>query len=124
MPLDAFTARLGLDSGRVEQEGRVLFVLGSLSPEHVHDLEVGDYAEIVQRADLTLVDLVRVRATLRLPAMPADRVWALAIHIDGAARASIRGWPGRTREITDLAASVSALRGEHEVAVRLTLESM
>lgn len=124
MPLDAFTARLGIDSGRLERDGGTLFVLGSLSPGRVHDLEPGDYVEIAQRADLTLVDLVRVRATLRLPAMPSDRAWTLTIQVDGGARASIGGWAGRTREITDLAADVSVLRGEHEVAVRLALESI
>jgi hypothetical protein len=122
MPLDAFTNRLGIEQGRLVSEvGTVTFVLGSLTPGREHDLAPGDYVELVQRADLTHVDVVRVHASLRVPEVPAGLAWELAIAIDGIRAASVRGWPGSTREVSDLGAPTSHLFGEHEVALRLAL---
>jgi hypothetical protein len=117
--MDAFTARLGLSEGRVTQDdGTIVFVLGDLQPGRFHDLAPGDYAELAQTADLTGVALVRVRATLRAPAAGA---WRASLRIGGTEVASLSGWPGLTRTVTDLAANVSALTGPTEIAVRLTL---
>jgi hypothetical protein len=41
--------------------------------------------------------------------------------VDGVKLASTTCGAGRARELTDLAANVSKLAGDHEVAIRLTL---
>ncbi len=123
MELDAFCSRLGEGQGRVEtSEGEAYFVLGNLTPGRFFDLQQGDYAEVVQATDLTDVTLVRARCTLSVPAsLPANLAWEASILVDGAKLAWASCGAGRSRELTDLAANVSKLTGNHEVAVRLTL---
>ncbi len=122
MTLDAFSAHLGLDQGRLERDGgRAVFVLGSLTPGRVFELDVGDYAEVVQEADLTSVDLIRVDATVTTAAAPAGLAWELAIRVDGVERAARRLRNATGVHIRDLAANVAGLMGLHEVAVRLEL---
>lgn len=117
--MDAFTARLGVSEGRVAQsDGTVVFVLGDLEPGREHDLPPGDYVELAQIADLTGVLLVRVLGTLRAPAVGS---WRASLRVGGTEVASLLGWRGRTRPVSDLAANVSAVVGATEVAVRLTL---
>jgi hypothetical protein len=117
--VDAFTARLGVSEGRVVQgDGTIVFVLGDLEPGRLHDLSPGDYVELAQTADLTGVLLVRARGTLGAPAVGR---WRASLRIGGTEVATLLGWPGRTRTVTDLAANVSAATGPTEVAVRLTL---
>lgn len=122
MTLDAFSAHLGLDQGRLERDGgTAVFVLGSLTPGRVFELDVGDYAEVVQEADLTNVDLVRVDATVITASAPAGLAWDLAIRVDGAARSVRRLRNATGIRVRDLAANVAGLVGLHEVAVRLEL---
>ncbi len=121
MALDAFTSRIGIDQGRLVAEGVPRFVLGALARGREHELERGDHVELVQRANLTDVDLVRVQLTLRSPAMPAGLAWEVVLMVDGNVEGRARGWSGRTREVSDLAAPVAHLSGEHEIAVRLEL---
>lgn len=128
MELDAFTSRLGLGQGRIRPtcipagSGEYAFVLGDDEPGRFFDLSPGDHAEASQVVDLTDVDLVRARLVLRVPAVSAPGVaWEVSLLVDGAklARASAR--PGRTRELTDLAANVSKFTGPHALGVRLEL---
>jgi len=123
MELDAFCSRLGEGQGRVETSaGEACFVLGDLDPCRLFDLQLGDYAEVVQATDLTSVTLIRVRCTLSVPAsLLANLAWEASILVDGAKLAWATCGPGRSRELTDLAANVSKLAGIQEVAVRLPL---
>ncbi|HEU4406565.1 MAG TPA: hypothetical protein VFS43_14965 [Polyangiaceae bacterium] len=119
----AFTARLGAGQGRApDGEGGHAFVLGQEEPGWRGDLEAGDYAEVRQEVDLSGATLVRVRLRLRVPKdVPPGLAWQASLWVGGVRRASARAEPGRTRLLTDLAASVGALRGAHAVAVRLEL---
>jgi hypothetical protein len=119
----AFTARLGAGQGRApDGKGGYAFVLGQAEPGWRADLEVGDFAEVRQDVDLTGAKLVRVRLRLRVPQnVPPGFAWQASLWVGGIRRASARAEPGRTRLLTDLAASVGALRGTHAVAVRLEL---
>jgi len=123
MELDAFRSRLGEGQGRIESSaGEASFVLGDLEPGRSFDLQLGDYAEVVQTTDLTGVTLVRARCTLVVPAgLPTSLAWEASILIDGSKLASTTCGACRARELTDLAANVSKLVGDHEVAIRLTL---
>jgi hypothetical protein len=117
--MDAFTARFGASEGRVERApGDVVFVLGDLDPGRTASLAPGDYVEIAQTANLTAVGIVRVSGTLRAP--PAGR-WRVSLRLGGQDVATLDGWPGRTRRVSDLAANVGGHAGPAEVAVRLTL---
>jgi len=131
MARTAFDAQLGTTQGRalatsvgtVAPSGDYLFVLGDADHGRLHDLAVGDHAELQQAVDLTGVDLVRAQLRLRVPAStPADRRWVVSIRVDGAPLAQATAKAGRERALTDLAANVSKLTGVHTVAVRLALE--
>lgn len=123
MELDAFRSRLGEGQGRIETSaGEASFVLGELEPGRLFDLQLGDYAEVVQTTDLTGVTLVRAGCTLVVPGgLPTSLAWEASILIDGLKLASTTCGAGHVRELTDLAANVSKLAGDHEVAIRLTL---
>ena len=121
MTLDAFRARLGVDQGRVVADASAVFILGARTPGRMHVLAAGDYAEIVQRIDLTDADLLRVTAMCRAPLTPTGLAWSLVVRVDGVPLARRRLPTGRTIDVRDLAATVAALVGEHEVAVRLEL---
>ena len=117
--MDAFTARLGVSEGRVvDAASDVVFVLGDLEPGRFHDLVPGDYVEVAQTVDLTGIGIVRVRGTLRAPAVGT---WRASLRVGGVEVAGLRGWQGRTRSVSDLGANVSAAVGPTEIAVRLTL---
>lgn len=116
--MDAFTARLGSSEGRVvAPDGSIVFVLGDLQPKRFHTLAPGDHVEVAQTTDLTGVELVRVLGTFRAPALGR---WSLGLRVGGVEVASLGGWPGRTRAVTDLSGNVSAATGPTEIAVRLT----
>ena len=116
--MDAFTSRLGVSEGRVERApGDVVFSLGDLVPGWAADLVAGDFAEVAQTTDLTVIALVRVTGTLRAP---ASGRWRVSLRIGGFDVASLDGWPGRARPISDLAANVTKISGATEVAVRLS----
>ena len=121
MALDAFSARLGIDDGRVSRGDGAVFVLGSLTPGRVHYLQLGDFAEVVQSPDLTNVDLIRVDATITTSETPTGIAWELAIWVDGIARASRRLRTGSGMRVRDLATNVAGMSGTHEVALRLEL---
>ncbi len=123
MELDAFTNRLGLGQGRLPApSGTFEFVLGDVEPGRWAALVVGDRVGLTQQANLTEVHLVRVRATLRVPAsLPATLAWEASILVDGVKVASATCPRGRARQITDLVANVSRLDGLHTLEVRLEL---
>jgi hypothetical protein len=123
MELDAFSSRLGDGQGRIETLAvEASFVLGDLQPGRMFELRQGDYAEVAQTTDLTDVTLVRARCTLVVPAgLPTSLAWEASFLVDGVKLASTTCGAGRARELTDLAANVSKLGGDHEVAIRLTL---
>ena len=52
-------------------------------------------------------------------AVPAGVGWRASLRIDGGERASSLLVPGRVRDRVDLAANVSKLTGDHELAFRL-----
>lgn len=119
MELTAFTSRLGEGQGRL---GPGVFVLGDDEPGRVFELGLGDYVEVTQSTDLTGVTLVKSAMALRVPkSLPAGFAWEVSLVIDGNKHASLRASPGRERRVTDLAANVSKLTGQHVVGVRLEL---
>jgi hypothetical protein len=120
---DAFSARLGLSQGRIEEETEDhVFVLGDIEPGYFHDLEPGDRAEVVQETDLTDIHLVRTGLKMSVPEnLPSSLTWEVSIIVDGTKRARATCPSGRAREITDLAANVSKMSGVHSVGVRLQL---
>lgn len=122
MALTAFNGRLGRSQGRVPSGDGFVFVLGDDEPGRLHELAPGDHAEVCQTTDLTDVDLVRAQLGLRVPAnTPAGVAWVASILVDGVALGRATCRPGRKRVVTDLAANVSKMLGEHQVAVRLEL---
>ncbi len=128
MALTAWNRELGTTQGRiapagfVPPEGSFAFVLGRDLPGLVEKLAVGDYVEAAQSADFGDTQLVRLHARLRPPAsIPPGVEWKASLRIDGAERALQLLAPGRTRDRVDLAANVSKLSGNHELAFRLEL---
>ena len=123
--LTAFNSRLGRSQGRIPSGDGFVFVLGDVESGRLHELAAGDYAEFAQVADLTDEDFVRVQLRLHVPAStPPGFVWIASIRVDGDENARVTCRPGRERVVTDLAANVSKLAGDHEVAVRLELEEV
>ena len=123
MELDAFTSRLGLGQGRLPApSGTFEFVLGDAELGRWATLVLGDRVELTQHANLTEVDLVRVQATLRVPAsLPATLAWEVSIVVDGVKVARATCPTGRIRRLSDLVANVSRLSGLHTLEVRLEL---
>jgi hypothetical protein len=126
--LTAWNRELGTTQGRVQPQGFVppqgefAFVLGRDLPRLTQKLEVGDFVEVKQTADFGDAKLVRFRARLRPPtSVPAGVAWKASLRIDGGERTSQLLAPGRTRDRVDLAANVSKLAGDHELAFRLEL---
>ena len=131
MALVAWNRELGATQGRiaphgfVPPEGVFAFVLGRALPGLTQKLSAGDHVEVRQTASFGEAKLVRVRARLRPPAsVPAGLAWRASLRIDGVARASVLLAPGRVRDRVDLAANVSKLTGDHELAFRLELEAV
>lgn len=131
MALSAWNRELGTTQGRVDPQGytppqgEFVFVLGRDLPGLHQKLEVGDFVEVKQTADFGDAKFVRLRARLRPPAsVPAGLAWKASLRIDGAERASQFLDPGRTRDRVDLAANVSKLTGDHELAFRLELTAV
>ena len=128
MALRAWNRELGTTQGRiapqgfVPPEGAFAFVLGRDLPGLTQQLSVGDQAEVRQTASFGEAKLVRVRARMRPPGtMPAGVAWRASLRIDGVERAGALLAPGRLRDRMDLAANVSKLTGDHELAFRLEL---
>jgi hypothetical protein len=126
--LTAWDRELGTTQGRIAPaaftppEGTFAFVLGRDLPGLAQKLNVGDFVEVKQTADFGDAKIVRFRARMRPPAsLPANVGWRASIRIDGGERASTLLVPGRTRDRVDLAANVSKLSGNHELAFRLAL---
>lgn len=128
MALTAWNRELGTTQGRIAPaaftppEGLHAFVLGRDLAGLAQRLNVGDFVEVKQTADFGDAKIVRFRARMRPPmSVPAGMAWRASIRIDGADRASTLLVPGRTRDRVDLAANVSKLSGNHELAFRLAL---
>lgn len=128
MALTAWNRELGTTQGRIAPatftppEGEFAFVLGCDFPGLAQKLNVGDFVEVKQTADFGDAKLVRFRARMRPPeSVPEGVAWKASLRIDGAERASTLLLPGRTRNRVDLAANVSKLSGDHELAFRLAL---
>jgi hypothetical protein len=124
--LTAWNRELGTTQGRiapagfVPPEGTRAFVLGRDLPGLTQTFEVGDFVEVKQTADFGDAKLVRFRARMRPPAsVPAGVGWRASLRIDGDERAAALLVPGRARDRVDLAANVSKLSGNHELAFRL-----
>ncbi len=128
MALTAWNRELGTTQGRIAPaaftppERTLAFVLGRDLPGLAHKLEVGDFVEVKQTADFGDAKIVRFRARMRPPeSAPGGAGWRASIRIDGAEYASALLLPGRTRDRADLAANVSKLSGDHELAFRLAV---
>ena len=128
MSLNAFTRELGTTQGRlvpqgfVPPEGTYAFVLGRDVPGLNQRLAVGDFVEVSQTADFGGASFVRLQAGVRPPkAMPAGLFWTASLRVDGLELASADLGPGRTRDFSDIAANVSKLAGDHQLAFRLQL---
>jgi hypothetical protein len=126
--LTAFDRELGTTQGRVEPvgfappQGEFAFVLGRDLPGLTQKLDVGDFVEVRQTADFGDTNLVRLRSRMRpSAAVPAGLAWKASLRIDGGERVSQLLVPGRARDRVDLAANVSKLSGDHELAFRLEL---
>lgn len=128
MTLTAWNRELGTTQGRIAPaaftppEGTFAFVLGRDLPALTQKLNVGDFVEVKQTADFGDTAIVRFRARMRPPTnVPVGVAWKASIRIDGGERASTLLVPGRTRDRIDLAANVSKLLGNHELAFRLAV---
>lgn len=128
MALTAWNRELGTTQGRVvpqgfaPPEGTFAFVLGRDLPGLAQKLAVGDRVEVKQTASFGDTKLLRLRARMRPPVVaPVGVAWKASLRIDGVERASALLTPERTRDRLDLAANVSKLVGDHELAFRLEL---
>ena len=128
MALTAWNRELGTTQGRVvpqgfaPPEGTFACVLGRDLPGLAQKLAVGDRVEVKQTASFGDAKLLRLRARMRPPVVvPAGVAWKASLRIDGVERASALLTPERTRDRLDLAANVSKLVGDHELAFRLEL---
>ena len=128
MALVAWNRELGTAQGRmapgsyVPASGTFAFVLGHDLPGFAQKLAAGDHVEVRQTASFGDVKLLRVRTRMRPPSsMPAGLAWRASLLVDGTERAGAILHPGRTRDQVDLAANVSKLAGDHELAFRREL---
>ncbi len=128
MALVTWNRELGTTQGRIAPQGYApsggtfVLVLGHDLPGLAQKLAIGDHVEARQTASFGDTKLVRVRARMRPPSsMPAGIAWRASLRVDGVERAGTLLQPGRTRDRVDLAANVSKLGGDHELAFRLEL---
>jgi hypothetical protein len=126
--LSAWNRELGTTQGRVvpqgfaPPEGTFAFVLGRDLPGLAQKLAAGDRVEVKQTASFGDAKLLRLRARMRPPVVaPVGVAWKASLRIDGVERASALLTAERTRDRLDLAANVSKLVGDHELAFRLEL---
>ncbi len=130
MALSPFDHLLGIEQGRIEPQGVVpadgdfVFCLGADDQEIEFDLNAGDFVQVAQTADFDTTKIVKatIRTRAPLPALPAGLDWKLSLLIDGVERMSqlILADDDLTRDRV-IAANVSQLAGDHELAYRLTL---
>lgn len=128
MALTAWNRALGTAQGRIAPtavtppEGGFVFVLGSDEAGYFHKLKPGDFTEVIQSADFGDSKLLRAHVVIRPPAaIPSGLRWVLSTRIDGDEYARVEVAVGRERSLGDVAANVSKLTGEHQLAFRLTL---
>lgn len=121
MELTAFNSRLGLSQGRIPTDDTdFVFVLGDDVPGYFHNLEGGDYAQVVQDLDLTDVNIVQTELTVEVPDSTPETIgFELSIVVDEMKMATTVCFRGQKRRITDLTANVSKSTGIHTVGVRL-----
>lgn len=128
MALTAWDRELGTTQGRIAPEGfappegTFAFVLGCDVPGLTQRLNAGDFVEVKQMAHFGDAKIVRLRARMRPPsAVPPGVGWRASLRIDGTERAASLLVAGRARDRVDLAANVSKLTGDHELAFRLAV---
>lgn len=114
-----FDVAHGTGQGRIEGdaiEGDASFVLGHADAGVFDRLNIGDYRQVVQAAELE-GSVLRARARLRYVPTPAGTAWEASLLIDGVKRAS---HILQRDESVELAANISQLApGEHKLALRL-----
>lgn len=122
--LTPFEGGVGLIQGRASSGEGFSFFLGSSREGDEWDLAAGDFAELSQVADLSLVELVSFASSFRAPrGAPAGLRWRLSLKLDTVDQISILGWPGYARDTADLAINTAGLVGDHKIAIRLELEA-
>jgi phage tail-like protein len=110
-----------MPQGFVPPEGTFAFALGRDLPGLTQRLRVGDFVEVNQAADFGGASFVRFRARMRpAAALLAGVAWKASVLVDGVERTSAV-LAGRLRDRADLAANVSKLSGNRDLAFRLTL---
>ncbi len=103
-------------------EGAHVFVLGYQLPGLFHRFSIGDFAQIEQNDDFGSTNIIRVVAILRsTTVMPSGFRWRFSLLIDSVEYTSRILEPGRARTLVDIAANVSKLVGNHDLAFRLEL---
>lgn len=119
--MTVFDDRLGENNGRVAVGDGYAFVLGSHWDGATGRLTVGDRVQVTQTVDVTDDIVLRAELTMRTPVMPAGLAWQASLILDDVVQVATLGWPGRTRQIKDLAIPVSHLVGPRVFGVRLAL---
>ena len=124
--LNVLNAQLGVNQGRLQPsevappDGDWAFVLGSDQAGIYGEFDDGDHATVSQAVDLTDVDLLRAAIVFVTPSeVVSGWEWRCALLLDGVEYISVPGWPGQTREITDLAIPVADLSGDYDFGIQL-----
>jgi hypothetical protein len=102
--------------------GDHVFVLGYQLPGQVHRFDVGDFAQVEQNEDFGSTTVIRFVAIVRPPDInPSGIVWRFSLLIDGAEYVGRNLDAARGRTFVDMAANVSKLVGNHDLAFRVEL---
>lgn len=128
MPFDVLSNTLGLTQGRLQAigapEGSYVFVLGSVGLPAEY-LEIGDYVEVKQTADITGKTFVQFVGRVVPPtSLPVGYGWRASLRVGGVERTGRILYANRTRTFVDMKANVSHLTGNQELAFRLAVVSV
>ena len=128
--LTAFDVFFGGQQGRLDPttleptEGTFAFVMGvdGTIPTHLTDIAVGDFIQIAQTADFDTNNIVQIDVKMRGPSALAAGTtgWKLSLLINSVERMSRTIGANQVLD-TVFSANVSALAGDHELALRLEL---